>query len=91
MEYQCYHGSKKRDGLIKQGRRRTHTQKINCGARIRINFIEKNNKVFRIKIFVFEHNHEIGKDFYQHYASQRKPDLDGLKEILKNYSKMVLN
>ena len=43
--------------------------------------------MFQIKIFVFEHNHEIGKDLYQHYASQRKPDEDGMKEILKNYSK----
>jgi hypothetical protein len=83
MEYRCIHGPKRKCSYVNKNiRPNTHTSKVDCPYKIRVNFDEK-IKSFKIKIFVSDHNHKIGEDLFCHYASQRKPTEEELKELVK--------
>jgi hypothetical protein len=45
--------------------------------------LEDKTKLFKIKIFVSDHNHAVGPDLFCHYASQRKPTDQEFTEMVK--------
>ena len=87
QKFDCIHGRKRNNGYVAKGiRTNTHSQKIGCDCKFRLNFNET-KKLLEITIFEIEHNHPVGKDLFQHYPSQRKSSEDQMKKLVELHEK----
>jgi hypothetical protein len=71
--YDCVHkGQVRKNAEYKGDRMDTHTKKIDCKATIRLNFVNKSQKLILTQI-EGDHNQPVTPTLYQQYSNIRKP------------------